>query len=154
MSELDFSRLPNHDWILESVTDLGSLCGACQRCGTLIRYTHHCRHPIGISAIVGCICCGDITGNLPAAQQQEREVKNRSARLAKYLRSSRWYQTSTGNLTMTYHGNRITVFASGARYKAVAAGTFSKRSYPSIEAAKIAAFNFLASEIRTMPERI
>jgi hypothetical protein len=53
MSELDFSKLPNRGWILNEVVDLDDLVGSCQRCGTEIRYEHHCSHPMGLSAIVG-----------------------------------------------------------------------------------------------------
>jgi hypothetical protein len=65
MPELDFSKLPNRGWVLDDVVDLGGLYGACQRCDTEIRYEHHCHHPMGVTAIVGCICCGDITDDLP-----------------------------------------------------------------------------------------
>jgi hypothetical protein len=53
MPELDFSKLPNRGSILNEVVDLDELAGSCQRCGTEIRYEHHCEHPMGLSAIVG-----------------------------------------------------------------------------------------------------
>ena len=58
MPELDFSKLPNRGWTLNEVVDLDDLVGVCQRCDTAIRCEHHCHHPMGVNAIVGCICCG------------------------------------------------------------------------------------------------
>ena len=57
--------------------------------------------------------------------------------------SKRWYRSLNGNLTIQYRGFRITVFAYGTGFKAVAGDTFSRRIYPTVEAAKTAASNFL-----------
>jgi len=143
MAELDFSKLPNRGWQLVDVVDLDDLIGACQRCGTEIRYEHHCCHPMGLEAVVGCICCGDITQDYERARSLERELKNLALRRAKYRVSPRWYHSAGGNLTISYRGYRITVFACQAGFKAYAGEVCSKKIYPSIDAAKVAAFNFL-----------
>lgn len=143
MPELDFSKLPHRGWQLEDVVDLEDLIGACQRCGTQIRYEHHCTHPMGLEAVVGCICCGDITQDYERARRLEHELKNLGLARAKFLRSPLWHHSMAGNLTRIYRGFRITIFAYGAGFKAYAGDTCSRRVYPTAAAAKLAAFNFL-----------
>jgi hypothetical protein len=143
MPELDFAKLPNRGWVLLSVTDLGDLAGACQRCGTAIRYEHHCEHPMGVEAVVGCICCGDITQDYERAKRAETELKNLAIARSTFIVSPLWHRKINGNLTRIYRERRITVFAWRSGFKVYAGDVCSKRIYPSIDAAKLAAFNFL-----------
>jgi hypothetical protein len=143
MPELDFSKLPNRGWVLMSVTDLGDLAGACQRCGTAIRYEHHCEHPMGIDATVGCICCGDITQDYERAKECERELKNLALARSKFIVSPLWRRSRNGNLTRIYRETRFTIFAVRGGFGAYAGETRSRRIYATAEAAKVAAFDFI-----------
>lgn len=143
MPELDFSKLPNRGWILNEVVDLDDLAGVCQRCDTEIRYEHHCTHPMGLSAVVGCICCGDITQDYERAACLERSLKNLALARTRFITSPRWRHKLNGNLTIRYRGYLFTVFHCGTGFKAYAADVCSRRVYPTIDAAKLAAFNFL-----------
>lgn len=143
MPELDFSKLPNRGWILNEVVDLGDLASACQRCGTEIRYEHHCSHPMGLSAVVGCICCGDITQDYERAKELEHSLKNLAVAGSRFATSSRWRHKLDGNLTIRYRGYLFTMFHYGTGFKPYAADVCSRRVYPTIDAAKLAAFNLL-----------
>ena len=55
---------------------------------------------------VGCICAGIMEGDILAAKEREREMKNRAKRKQNFSRR-KWRQTINGNYFIRYHGKPV-----------------------------------------------
>jgi len=80
---------PREGWDYLGEEDLGDLCGACELCGTEIRYVHFIDHPRWYPMEVGCDCCDKLTHTDQAAEaRRAREALARRRRV--FIRSPRW----------------------------------------------------------------
>lgn len=78
------------------------LCG-CQR----VRYVHVMRNPRYFEDVeVGCICAGIMEGNILAAKERERQLKNRAKRKLNFP-NRKWKQTRTGGCFIRYRGKNV-----------------------------------------------
>lgn len=80
-------------------------CELC-RCSQ-VRYVHVMHHDNYFENVeVGCICAGIMEGDILAAKERERLLKNRAKRKQNFP-SRKWHETKNGNYYLTYKGKRI-----------------------------------------------
>ncbi len=107
---------PLKDWYCVEVIDLGddgeemsaADFATCELCGcSKVRYVHVMHHDDYFEDVeVGCVCAGIMEGDILAAKEREKEMKNRSKRRQNFPRR-KWRQTRNGNFYLTYQGKRI-----------------------------------------------
>ncbi len=86
------------------------ICELCQ-CPK-VRYVHVMRHPEYFEDIhVGCICAGIMDGDILAAKERDREMKNRAKRKRNYLKRE-WQWRANGNRVMRYKKRWLTIMPS------------------------------------------
>lgn len=85
----------------------------CELCDCpQVRYVHVMHHRDYFENIsVGCICAGIMEGDILAAKEREREMKNRSKRKANYMKRE-WQWRANGNRTMKYKNRWLTIITS------------------------------------------
>lgn len=142
--------VPHKGWVCESVEDLGSPDQICEMCEVReIRYVHYMSHPDYPDNLgVGSVCAQNMEEDYEAPQERERILRNAASRRARWV-SRRWRVSRSGNDFLNTRGYNIVIYESGARYgfriKHITTGMtrFSARTYPTIERAKLAAFDGL-----------
>ena len=124
--------VPKNGWYCVGVDDLGpderQTCEMCQV--QTIRYVHTMEHLEYFTALaVGCICAGNMEGDIEAAKDRERNLKNTTARrlraaekLARAVADERfdfvgrgrailgygsWWLSRKGNPTTRFGGYRV-----------------------------------------------
>lgn len=85
----------------------------CELCNCpSVRFVHVMGHPDHSKELhVGCICAGIMEGDILGAKAREREMRNRAKRKSNFRKKS-WTEKATGNFTLRYKGNRITIVPS------------------------------------------
>ena len=142
--------VPHRGWTCVWVEELHDERIRCEMCETReIRFVHHMEHPDHNDLRVGCICAGHMEEDLVRAKERERRLVNRSARRRNWLKRA-WTRSKSGNDTLMVDGIRITIFPGkkGPGWSGVIARPdkpeqWSKRRYPTSDAAKLAAFDAL-----------
>lgn len=108
---------------------------ACELCGcTKVRYVHVMTHPDYFEDVsVGCICAGIMEGDILAAKDRERLMRNRSKRKRSFPKR-KWTRTTNG-WSLTYHGEQILIGRSrhnperlGVKYNSTATSKAKCRS--------------------------
>lgn len=96
---------PLEDWFCIAVYDEEDAVFTCQLCGCdKVRYVHVMRHREYLDDIsVGCICAGVMEGDLMAAQERERLMRNRSQRRMKFIQRG-WTTKRNGEFVRRHHG--------------------------------------------------
>lgn len=86
----------------------------CKLCGcSQVRYVHVMRHDEYFEDVhVGCICAGIMDGDILAAKERDREMKNRAKRKRNYLRRE-WKVSVNGDKTLRYKNGQIAIIESG-----------------------------------------
>lgn len=107
---------PLEDWYCIGVIDLGDDdeemapedFATCELCGcNKVRYVHVMRHENFFEDVeVGCICAGIMEGDILAAKEREKEMRNRSKRRLNFPRR-KWREARNGNLYLNYRGDRV-----------------------------------------------
>lgn len=143
--------VPKRDWYFVHGYDRGQdnleFCDMCESAS--VRYVHVMRHDDYSEALeVGCICAGHMEQDYAGAKRREADVRNRSARRAKWLTRS-WSLSRKGNPTLRVQGYFVTVFKRGLRWgwlivrRANDQKWFSDELYAEVNAAKLATFDVL-----------
>lgn len=85
----------------------------CELCDCpQVRYVHVMYHENYFEEIhVGCICAGIMEGDVLAAKERERQMKNRAKRKQNYLKRQ-WQRRENGNRALRYKNHWITIMAS------------------------------------------
>ena len=152
--------VPKREWYCISGYDRGrdnlELCDMCESAS--VRYVHVMKHDAYPNILeVGCICAGNMEQDAEGAKRREADVRNRSARRAKWLLRE-WGLSRNGNPMLRVSGYFITVFQRGSRWgwlivhRADNQKWFSTELYDAIATAKLATFDEL-EKIRTEHER-
>ncbi len=94
---------PDIGWRCMSIYDYETDSFTCELCGcSRVRYIHVMKHPEFSELLkVGCICAGVMEGDILAAQQREREAKNKSRRKSYYLKKP-WNAISENRWEITH----------------------------------------------------
>ena len=104
----DDPSVPKKGWVCVDVIDLGHPVGECGMCGKEdIRYVHIMRHENHQSIGAGCVCAGNMEGNIDAAKDRENALKNKISRFKTFSVTD--FKTSAkGNLYTKYKDTVIT----------------------------------------------
>lgn len=151
-SKLD---VPHKGWSCLEVEDLQVAEGTCEMCSReSIRYVHHMQHPDYADTVAaGCMCAEKMeddysSGTRPsAAKRREATLRNAASRRGRWLALQSWRTSKKGNPWIKKDALIVTVFPAGTRFKfsiKISAGDktyFSTRSYPTLDAAKLASFD-------------
>lgn len=101
---------PLEGWFCTDVDDYEDDSFTCELCGCKkVRFVHRMEHrnyPVPI--LVGCICAGIMEGDIIAAQERERLVRNRAHRRDHFVHDG-WHIKPNGIYARRYHrrGYRI-----------------------------------------------
>lgn len=131
---------PSDGWDHLGFEDLGGLDGNCDLCGTQIRYVYLVDHPKWFPMEVGEICCDKLTSTT-IATEHGRFLES----IATFLGSKRWSADSAGNLWITRKGIRIGVVIAENVFKLNVEGQEGNLTFPTIDHAKIKAFELVWS---------
>ena len=119
MPSWDKPGIPHKGWEYVSMEDLGEdirsgesipyeRCEMCEK--ERIRYVHILRHPEYDGELrVGCICASKMIEDYAAPRKKERNQKNRANRKGNFMKRSWNYKSGTGNYSLRYKGENITI---------------------------------------------
>lgn len=119
----------------------------CELCNcSQVRFVHVMRHDAYFESVeVGCICAGIMEGDILAARERERLMRNRAKRKRNFP-DRQWKRNRYGNYFLTYRGstvyinpkgnNRYSVYCNG-----VSAATYKNRPIDNFLSAAYAAFD-------------
>ena len=151
----DDPKFPKSGWICTDIYDLyeedddaTQICEMCQ--SKEIRHVHVMDHrQTGLILECGHICAGHMKGSTERAKHRERQVRNRQARRKRWL-TRKWNVSWKGNHYLRTRGYVITIYQhkSGAwkvaiRPNATDKTTFGRKSFDTIESAKLAGLDGL-----------
>ncbi len=134
--------VPHSSWICTGITDLGAPVGVCEMCGhQIIRYAHHMVHPQYRPIVAGCFCAGKMEGNIDAARERERNLKNQLARKESFLKRQ-WKRSKNGNQYLKIRGHVLVLYKikNGGGWKYAIDSSFAGEVLSSRESAILAAF--------------
>ena len=134
--------VPHSGWICTGVTDLGAPVGICEMCGhQIIRYAHHMIHPQYHPLVAGCYCAGKMEGNMEAARERERNLKNQLARKESFIRRQ-WKRSKNGNEYLKIRGHVLVLYKlkNSGGWKYAIDSVFAHEMFNSRENAVLAAF--------------
>jgi hypothetical protein len=101
---------------------------------------------------VGCVCAGHMEENLSAARQRESTMKSRAGKRQRWL-TRNWKTSRKGHPTLTADGYRVTAYRRQKGFGATIVDvttetvTHSRRFYPTMDSAKLAAFDYISKLI-------
>lgn len=81
--------VPKSGWEYHGQDDLGDLCGACEYCGSSLRYIFHIYHDGWGWLAVGTVCCDTLT-KTDTASVYARLQRGREGRAERFVASPRW----------------------------------------------------------------
>ncbi len=145
--------VPHKGWTCTDIKELeGDDRQTCEMCETMqIRFVHVMEHPGYGTLECGCICAGNMEGSVRIAKDRERVFKNSQRRRAAFPRAKGWRTSMKGNRWITHHGYRVTIIGAPGSYRFVAvppgARPVQSRLYPTIEAAQIAGYDYVARNL-------
>ncbi|MCC8075310.1 MAG: hypothetical protein LIO95_05105 [Clostridiales bacterium] len=105
---------PLSDWYCIEVIDIADDDGevtefaVCELCGCRkVRYIHVMHHDEYFENVnVGCICAGIMEGDIIAAKERERHMKNRAKRKRNFP-YRKWREIRNGIYHLTYKGKHV-----------------------------------------------
>lgn len=141
--------VPHRGWTCVDIEDLGEPLSQCEMCESqTIRYVHHMQHPDYPEILgAGCICAGNMEGDVAAARGREASMQNRAGKRKRWL-TRKWKISVKGNPWINADGYRIAVYSRGGGWAAtIVQGNnppmHGRKNYPTQEQAKLAAFDFI-----------
>ena len=89
----------------------------CELCGCeKVRYVHVMEHDAYFEEVcVGCICSGIMEGDIMAARERDRKMKNRVKRKVNFFKKQ-WKFTRTGGYFLKYHEKQLFINYNGRYY--------------------------------------
>lgn len=158
--ELKNWGLPLSGWECGGISDVcedddDAPLAECELCGcSRVRFVHHMFHPAcPLGMDVGCVCAGVMEGNLLAARERERQMRNRAKRRRSFIH--RPWKTNPGNgvRSRTYRHQSILLIPIDGGYMVRVDGQttlrYKGKSIENLMAAAYAAFEMAdpASEV-------
>lgn len=143
--------IPHKGWNFIEVIDVRDDCSSsteieyetCMMCGNeKIRYVHIVEHDkVDEIFRVGCICAEKMTNDYLNPVRRERELKNRSSRLTKW-KNKDWKLSKKGNYFLDFDHRHLLIYKDRCthKYKVKIGEIFGKKTYDTVEKAKIAIF--------------
>lgn len=140
----DDPDFPKTGWICTGVTDLRAPIGICEMCGSqIIRYVHHMFHPkMKLTLGCGCVCAGNMEGNVDRAKQREQEFKNRQKRQESFMKK-KWKHSARGHEYLKIKERLIVLFhfKDSGRWNFSIDGEYNKGFFSTREQVVLAVFN-------------
>jgi hypothetical protein len=150
------SGVPHRGWRCVDYYDTFERIGedqyeTCQMCETVtIRYVHVMEHNEYVEQLeCGCVCAENMELDKLAPRHREKKMRGRAARRGKFADRKGWKISARGNPYIKVDGYHIVIAKRFAGYKIGITPPFSEdarwgaRQYPTIEAAKLGAFDAL-----------
>jgi hypothetical protein len=169
MTRWNKANVPHKGWKYLGMEDLGENLEPddvikyeqCEMCGNeRIRYVHILEHPDYYGEIrVGCVCASKMIEDYVNPREKERELKNRVNRKKNFMKQEWRYKPSTGNYSLRYKGDYITIIKSkfnsgwGVIFKGKCQWDYNGRMITDLNTAKIVAFN-LFDELHESKEQV
>jgi hypothetical protein len=157
MARWNTEGIPHKGWRYVGMEDLGdnALPGdeiqyeQCEMCGNeKIRYVHLLTHPDYLEELrVGCVCASKMTDDYVNPREREKDLRNRANRRKNFIRREWNYKPETGNYTLKYKGEYITIMKSkfgsgwGVIFKGVSRWDCCGHKIRDLDTAKNVAFN-------------
>lgn len=144
--------IPHKGWTLVDVIDireegqseLDTNYETCMMCGNeKIRYVHIVIHPeVTEEFTVGCTCAEKMTNDYINPERRERELRNRANRRVNW-RKKDWKISRNGNYFLNIEERHLLIYQDkkSNKYKVKIGERFGKKTFDTLEKAKIAAFN-------------
>jgi hypothetical protein len=147
--------MPHRGWTCINVVDLNPdeepmdevEYETCEACGKHpIRFVHTISHPEFRTLDVGRVCVEHLTGDYRNPRRRERELKNRAAARARWLRQP-WRISAQGNEWRRVQCHHMVIFPDrdGPGWRCKFDDAYSKISFPTKDAAKLAIHDRLIS---------
>ena len=147
---------PLQDWycigVVDTEEDLGGGSFTCELCGcSRVRFVHEMSHEQYFEDVsVGCICAGVMEGDILAAKERERLIKNRARRKKTFLRR-KWIEYRRGEHRLKYKGDWIWIYGSDqyrVSYKKESGWLYKGKPIINFLSAVYAAFDLVDPPIR------
>ena len=148
---------PLQDWYCIGVMDTEEDSGGsftCELCGcSRVRFVHEMSHKQYFEDVsVGCICAGIMEGDILAAKERERLIKNRARRRSNFLRR-KWKENRWGGYQLKYKGDWISISGSDrsqyrVNYKKKSVQMYKGKPITNFLSAIYAAFDLVDPPIR------
>lgn len=149
-------KAPLNDWYCIDLIDIedensNNSLYTCELCGcSRVRFVHVMEHDLYFESVsVGCICAGIMEGDIIAAKERERLMKNRAKRKRNFPKR-KWEEISNGHYILRYKGSYIQIIRSnfndehyGVSYKGKTALKHKGRPITSFLASVYAAFDLV-----------
>jgi hypothetical protein len=135
---------PTSDWSIVGHDDLGDLSGACDYCGTAIRYVFCIQHKKWPTLEVGEICCDNLTSTKSASSYMDVKRRNLERR-KRFVSSSRWKTDNHGAFRLRQCGINVAVLQSDGAFKLQMNGVMGQLRFASMLEARMKAFDFIES---------
>ena len=129
---------PLSGWYCEYVYDVtggdddvgSSELFTCELCNCQqVRSVHVMRHDAYFEPVeVGCICAGIMEGNILAAKERERVMKNRAKRKQNFPYRE-WYKNRYGSYQLTYQGKKVFINCKGNNQYSVYVNGVTSQTY-------------------------
>ena len=101
----DDPEVPQINWYLDHVIDLGYPDGLCEMCQVQrIRYVHVMNHDKHSQLRCGCICAGRMSGDPDKHLEVEARMRKKAARKVAWAQLSSWKLSRKGNLYIKKDG--------------------------------------------------
>lgn len=136
--------MPRNGWNCIGVSDLGDLVGACELCGTGIRYVYAVEHVAWGALAVGTVCCDHLTQTSEASDYHEEYIRLINAR-KRFVGSKRWKISQDGSQFIYQDGIRVEVREGNDGFFISMNGTSGKKRFETLVEAKIIIFDLFQS---------
>lgn len=127
---------PRVGWRYVADEDLEELSGACEYCGTELRYIFYIEHPDWGVLAVGTICCDNLTGTAIAS-----DLKRCEARKKRFITSVRWE-----NDTIIQFGITVAIVREQNGFYVCMNGHRGRIAHATLDQAKAAAFDVIEKQ--------
>ena len=139
--------VPHRGWHCVDIEDLGEPQRECEMCESqTIRYVHYMEHSDYPETLqVGCVCAGNMEGDISAARSRESMMKSRSGKRKRWL-TRKWRVSGKGNAFIRADGYNVTIFERGDGWAAAISKVgdpvrYSRKNYQDPDHAKLSAFD-------------
>ena len=136
--------IPRFDWEHVGYDDLGEPSGACDYCGTSIRYVFLVQHEKWSAMEVGEICCDNLTCTLAASEHMD-SARRHMERRKRFVSSCRWSNDEAGACWIRQNSIALRVIPIDGAFKLHVNGTLGRLVFQSIIDAKMKAFDLIES---------
>jgi DNA helicase-2/ATP-dependent DNA helicase PcrA len=145
--------IPHKGWVCIDIEDMGYPAITCEMCEfQIIRYVHYMKHKEYPEILkVGCICAGNMEGDLVNARKRDDFMRSRSDKRKRWLTLKKWKISKKGNGWIKADGYIVVMKYRNPYWSALIRNDEStprfeqwiQRKYKSQNEAKLAAFDFL-----------